>query len=83
MALPVSSFYEACAPLIEQTLQAMEPLFARQELIEGTGNLPGVAGVYVVGGSERTASRRKDTAPPLRPTRTSITLSVGGRDFPG
>lgn len=52
VALPVSAFYEACAPLIEHTVQAMEPLFAREELLDGgAGNLPGVAGIYVVGGA--------------------------------
>lgn len=52
VALPVSTFYEACAGLIERTIEAMTPVFARDDVADGgNGNLPGVAGIYVVGGA--------------------------------
>ncbi len=52
VALPVSTYYEACAPLIDRTIQALEPLFALEGLgAGGSGSLPGVAGIYVVGGA--------------------------------
>ncbi len=52
VALPVSSYYKACASLIEQTIEAMETVLSRDDVVEGgKGALPGVAGIYVVGGA--------------------------------
>jgi molecular chaperone DnaK (HSP70) len=45
-SIPVSEFYEACGPLVEQTIEAMAPVMAR--LDDELGNL---AGIYVVGGA--------------------------------
>jgi molecular chaperone DnaK (HSP70) len=52
VSLPVSTYYDACVPLIEQTLGAMAPLMGRaeKEVPEATG-LEDIAGVYVVGGA--------------------------------
>ena len=51
ITLPVSDFYEACAPLVECTIATMAPLMARLE-DEGASPAQGeIAGVYVVGGA--------------------------------
>ncbi|MBI2896849.1 MAG: Hsp70 family protein [Deltaproteobacteria bacterium] len=45
----VADFYEACAPLIQQTIDAMAPVMARLDAADGA--VPGeIAGIYVVGG---------------------------------
>lgn len=51
VALPVSTYYEACTPLIDRSIEAMMQVVERDDLGDGTGSLPGVAGIYVVGGA--------------------------------
>jgi molecular chaperone DnaK (HSP70) len=52
ISLPVAAFYEACAPLVEQTIQAMAPLMTRAEHEESEGrDMSDIAGIYVVGGA--------------------------------
>ncbi len=48
ISLPTSAFYEACMPLVEQTLDTMGPLISRAE---GDAELDELAGLYVVGGA--------------------------------
>ncbi len=48
VSLPVSTYYDACMPLVETTLDAMAPLISRAE---GDSELDDLAGVYVVGGA--------------------------------
>jgi molecular chaperone DnaK (HSP70) len=50
LALSAADYFEACAPLVERTLEAMTPVVERGEH-DGTGALADVAGVYVVGGA--------------------------------
>jgi molecular chaperone DnaK (HSP70) len=47
VSLPTAAFYEACMPLVEQTLDVMAPLISR---VEGDPELNEIAGLYVVGG---------------------------------
>jgi len=49
VSLPVSTYYEACMPLIEQTIEAMAPLISRAE--NDAADLEDIAGLYVVGGA--------------------------------
>lgn len=46
--VPVDAFYEACAPLVARTLDAMAPLV--DGLADGAPDLTEIAGVYLVGG---------------------------------
>jgi len=48
LTLAAADYYDACEPLVDQTLEAMAPVLARAS--EG-GELADVAGVYVVGGA--------------------------------
>jgi molecular chaperone DnaK (HSP70) len=48
VSLPVTAYYEACLPLIEQTFDAMAPLISRAER---ESELDEIAGIYVVGGA--------------------------------
>lgn len=53
ITLSVADFYEGCAPLIEQSLEAMRPVMERLEgeaPREGDDELSDIAGIYVVGG---------------------------------
>jgi molecular chaperone DnaK (HSP70) len=52
-SLPVAEFYEACAPLIDRTVEAMLPVMGRLAADEqGEPQLADdVAGIYVVGGA--------------------------------
>ncbi len=50
ITVPVSDFYDACAPLVEQTLDVMIPLMTRMDDEVGAPALDDVAGIYVVGG---------------------------------
>lgn len=47
--LKVADYYEACLPLVEQTLEVMRRVVPWSE--EGGFDLDGIAGVYVVGGA--------------------------------
>ena len=88
VAMPVSTYYEACSPLIERTLQAMVPVFARDDLTDGgAGNLPGVAGIYVVGGASalpavgrtlRNRFGRRVHRSPYPSAATAIGLAIAG-----
>ncbi len=67
VSLPVASFYEACAPLVERTIEAMVPVMTRLETAApatdttdatsatSTTDAPvapdDIAGIYVVGGA--------------------------------
>ena len=51
LTVPVSDFYDACAPLVERTIEAMIPLMTRMEDEAGTAALDDIAGIYVVGGA--------------------------------
>ncbi len=48
----VAEFYDACAPLVERSIDAMVPVMARLDgaSFDGTGTPEDVAGIYVVGG---------------------------------
>ena len=49
IVLPVDEVYEACAPLVDRTLESMDPLMGRLE--DGAPDLTDIAGVYLVGGA--------------------------------
>ncbi|HTU62107.1 MAG TPA: Hsp70 family protein, partial [Polyangiales bacterium] len=53
VSVPVAEYYDACTPLVERTLAAMQPVMARFEgEMQATSALASqVAGVYVVGGA--------------------------------
>jgi molecular chaperone DnaK (HSP70) len=51
ITLPVADFYDACAPLVERTVEAMMPLMTRMDAEAGAPALDDVAGIYVVGGA--------------------------------
>lgn len=54
IAIPVADYYEACTPLVERTLEAMQHVLARggaSEPITDDDALADVAGLYVVGGA--------------------------------
>jgi len=51
VTLPVAEFYEACAPLVERTVEAMRPLVTRLGAEADAPDLAEVAGLYVVGGA--------------------------------
>jgi len=48
ITLAVADFYDACAPLVDRTIEAMLPVMSR---VEEEGALADIAGVYVVGGA--------------------------------
>ncbi len=49
VTLGVNDFYDACVPLVEQTIEAMGPVMARLEA--GMDAMAEIAGIYVVGGA--------------------------------
>ncbi len=51
ISLPVASYYEACMPLVEQSIEAMAPLMKRAEGETVDANGSEIAGIYVVGGA--------------------------------
>jgi molecular chaperone DnaK (HSP70) len=52
IVVPVSELYEACAPLVERSIEAMVPVMARLEgAADAEGALADIAGIYVVGGA--------------------------------
>jgi molecular chaperone DnaK (HSP70) len=51
VSIPVSTFYEACVPLVEQTIQTMAPLMTRAEGEAYGAEAADIAGIYVVGGA--------------------------------
>jgi molecular chaperone DnaK (HSP70) len=50
ITVAVADFYEACTPLVERTIEAMQPVMARLDSDEA-GALAEIAGIYVVGGA--------------------------------
>ncbi len=50
VTLPVQAFYEACLPLVAQSIEAMTPLMTRADN-EASADYSEVAGIYVVGGA--------------------------------
>jgi molecular chaperone DnaK (HSP70) len=51
VTVPVSDFYDACAPLVERTLETMTPLMSRMDDEALAPALDDIAGIYVVGGA--------------------------------
>jgi molecular chaperone DnaK (HSP70) len=51
ISLPIAAFYDACAPLVEQTILAMGPLMSRAEREAEGPDMSEIAGIYVVGGA--------------------------------
>jgi molecular chaperone DnaK (HSP70) len=51
VTVAVSDFYDACAPLVERTVEAMAPLMGRVESEAASPELGDIAGIYVVGGA--------------------------------
>jgi molecular chaperone DnaK (HSP70) len=49
IVIAVSDFYEACLPLVESSIRAMEPMMSRAE--DDSRELAEIAGLYVVGGA--------------------------------
>jgi molecular chaperone DnaK (HSP70) len=88
VALPVSTFYEKCSELIEKTIQVMVPVLARDEVVDGgMGTLPGIAGIYVVGGASslpavgrslRQRFGRRVHRSPYPSAATAIGLAIAG-----
>ncbi len=48
IVVPVADYYDACAPLIERSIEAMTPVMNR---LAGGAPLEEIAGIYVVGGA--------------------------------
>jgi molecular chaperone DnaK (HSP70) len=51
VAIPVQDYYEACAPLIERSIDAMLPVMGQLDAEESTATPEDLAGIYVVGGA--------------------------------
>jgi molecular chaperone DnaK (HSP70) len=49
--VPVADFYDACAPLVDRSIEAMRPVMVRLDGEAGTEGSGEIAGVYVVGGA--------------------------------
>ena len=85
VTIPVSDFYEAATPLIEATIEAMEPLLVPDA--SGVGQLGGdIAGLYVVGGGSqlplvarvlRSRFGRRVHRSPHTAASTAIGLAIG------
>ncbi len=50
IVVQVQDFYDACAPLVDQTVDTMTPVMTRLDA-EGAEASPEIAGIYVVGGA--------------------------------
>lgn len=85
VTIPVADFYEAATPLIEATIEAMEPLLVPDA--SGVGQLGGdIAGLYVVGGGSqlplvarvlRSRFGRRVHRSPHTAASTAIGLTIG------
>ncbi len=85
IALPIEEVWEACAPLVERTIVATEPVLAAADVEEGE-----LAGVYVVGGAgafplvgrrlrERFGEKRVKRSPhPFAATAVGLALFLDG-----
>ena len=85
IALPIEEVWEACAPLVERTIAATEPVLAAADVEEGE-----LAGVYVVGGAgafplvgrrlkERFGEKRVKRSPhPFAATAVGLALFLDG-----
>lgn len=60
VTLPVAAFYEACAPLIDSTIEVMVPVVATEEAPDLDAELASVAGFYVVGGASALPAVARD-----------------------
>ena len=85
VTIPVTDFYEAATPLVEATIEAMEPLLVPDA--SGVGQLGGdIAGLYVVGGGSqlplvarvlRSRFGRRVHRSPHTAASTAIGLAIG------
>ena len=85
VTIPVTDFYEAATPLVEATIEAMEPLLVPDA--SGVGQLGGdIAGLYVVGGGSqlplvarilRSCFGRRVHRSPHTAASTAIGLAIG------
>lgn len=85
VTITVASFYDACTPLVEATVKAMEPLLVPDA--SGTSKLGGdIAGLYVVGGGSqlplvarvlRSRFGRRVHRSPHTAASTAIGLAIG------
>ncbi|AUX23209.1 molecular chaperone Hsp70 [Sorangium cellulosum] len=50
VTIPAADYYDRCAPLVESTITAMQPVIARLDAGAGEA-LADIAGIYVVGGA--------------------------------
>lgn len=85
VTIPVADFYEAATPLIDATIEAMEPLLVPDA--SGVGQLGGdIAGLYVVGGGSqlplvarvlRSRFGRRVHRSPHTAASTAIGLAIG------
>lgn len=85
VTITVADFYDACTPLVEATMSAMEPLLVRDEA--GESKLGGdIAGLYVVGGGSqlplvaralRSRFGRRVHRSPHTAASTAIGLAIG------
>ena len=85
VTIPVTNFYEAATPLVEATIEAMEPLLVPDA--SGVGQLGGdIAGLYVVGGGSqlplvarvlRSRFGRRVHRSPHTAASTAIGLAIG------
>lgn len=53
VTIATADYYEACAPLVEKTIEVMQPVIARAGTADGAGPIgeDALAGIYVVGGA--------------------------------
>ncbi len=88
VTVPTAAFYEACQPLVEQTLEALDPLLARMEEAQPGG----LAGLYVVGGGSslpvvartlREKFGRRVHRSPYPSAATAIGLAIAADDEAG
>lgn len=85
VTIPVTDFYEAATPLVEATIEAMQPLLVPDA--SGVGQLGGdIAGLYVVGGGSqlplvarvlRSRFGRRVHRSPHTAASTAIGLAIG------
>lgn len=50
ITLSTADYYDACTPLVQKTIETMEPVIARQDS-DAAATLSEIAGIYVVGGA--------------------------------
>ncbi|MGD0674626.1 MAG: Hsp70 family protein [Polyangiaceae bacterium] len=89
ISVPVSAYYDACMPLVQRSIEAMEPLMSRAEHEETVAAPSEIAGVYVVGGASelpiigralRERFGRRVHRSPYPSAAVAIGLSIAGDD---